>query len=191
MPMSAMTSSTSCSFSILRAAGPSLPGKTGWWTTRPAANSSAQMVLGNEKWAEWSPCRWPISRRPTLNANSPRRPGPASTPGHEVTSSVICLLALSVSVMPSIVRVRRSGLPGAIGPRTSGRAQLPQRRAQLLLPEAEERLLVGGRLDERELVVAGVGPLLQRRRELVRVLAVRHRVGDVLGSHRLRRGLEV
>src|ERR1044072_609436 len=40
-----------------------------------------------------SPCRWPISRRPTVNAHSPRRPVPASTPGQDVTSPVICSLA--------------------------------------------------------------------------------------------------
>jgi hypothetical protein len=33
--------------------------------------------------------------------NSPRLPGPASTPGQEVTSSVICSLALCVVSMPS------------------------------------------------------------------------------------------
>ena len=38
---------------------------------------------GNEKWAEWSPWRCPISLRPSLKANSPRRPGPASIPGQE------------------------------------------------------------------------------------------------------------
>jgi hypothetical protein len=35
----------------------------------------------------------------TLNANSPRRPGPASTPGQDVTSSIIRLLAVAVVVI--------------------------------------------------------------------------------------------
>src|SRR4051794_13281673 len=101
-----MTSRTSPSSAIRRAAGPSLPGNTGWWTTRPASNSSAQSAFGNEKWAAWSPCRWPISRRPTLKANSPRRPGPASTPGQEVTSSVICPLAVCDFAIDSRVAAR-------------------------------------------------------------------------------------
>src|SRR5919109_2228733 len=66
---------------------------------RPCSKSSAHTSLGKPKWAAWSPCRWPISRRPTLKANSPRRPGPASTPGHDVTSSVICWLGVRGSVM--------------------------------------------------------------------------------------------
>src|SRR4029450_11252619 len=65
---------------------------------RPSSKSSLQIAFGNPKWAAWSPCRWPISREPTLNANSPRLPGPASTPGHEVTSSVIRSLAVCARV---------------------------------------------------------------------------------------------
>jgi hypothetical protein len=66
----------------------------------------AQTSLGKAKWAAWSPCRWPISRPPTLNANSPRRPGPAATPGQEVTCSVIrsltrCRVDMTVSSRPS------------------------------------------------------------------------------------------
>src|SRR3954447_26807294 len=94
-----MTSRTSSSVSMRRAAGPGLPGKTGWSTTRPSARSCSPTALGNEKWAAWSPWRWPISRRPTRKANSPRRPGPASTPGQEVTCSVMVSAAVLVAVM--------------------------------------------------------------------------------------------
>ena len=72
-----------------RAAGPTRPGKTGWSTIRPSAARLRHTGSGNEKWAAWSPWRCPSSRRPTRNANSPRRPGPAFTPGQDVTSSVI------------------------------------------------------------------------------------------------------
>ena len=50
------------------------------------AISSSQTRRGKPKWATRSPCRWPISRRPTRKPNSPRGPGPASTPGQAVTS---------------------------------------------------------------------------------------------------------
>src|SRR4051794_478276 len=56
---------------------------------RPCSCRSIHWLFGNEKWAERSPWRWPIWRRPTLKANSPRLPGPAWTPGHDVTSSVM------------------------------------------------------------------------------------------------------
>src|SRR5512133_478644 len=97
-----------------RAAGPRLSGKTGWWDTCPCSKSSAQTSLGKKKCAAWSPCRWPISRRPTRKANSPRRPGPALTPGHEVTSSTICWLAVRASVMFAIVRTRAPGSHGQL-----------------------------------------------------------------------------
>src|SRR5918999_1548527 len=45
-------------------------------------------------WRTRSPCRWPSLRRPSVKPNSPRSPRPASTPGQEVTSSVICSLAV-------------------------------------------------------------------------------------------------
>src|SRR3954451_7094965 len=58
------------------------------------------MSLGNPKCAAWSPWRCPISRRPTLNENSPRRPGPAVTPGQPVTSAVISSLAVMTQAWP-------------------------------------------------------------------------------------------
>src|SRR4029450_1024984 len=67
---------------------------------RPSSKSSLQIAFGNPKWAAWSPCRWPISREPTLNANSPRLPGPATTPGQEVTSSVIRSLTRCFLIVP-------------------------------------------------------------------------------------------
>src|SRR4051812_10657237 len=100
--MRAITSSTSASAAIRRAAGPSRPGNTGWSTMRPASRSSRHRGAGKKKWAAWSPWRWPISRPPTLKANSPRRPGPAVTPGHEVTVSVMRRLGVAVSDMPPV-----------------------------------------------------------------------------------------
>src|SRR4029450_11749348 len=91
--MRAITSSTSSSVSIVRAPKPGRSGNTGWWSMRPCANRSLQTAFGSTKRAERSPSRWPTSRAPTLTANPPRLPGPATTPGHEVTSSVIRSLA--------------------------------------------------------------------------------------------------
>src|SRR3954451_5924409 len=128
-----MTSSTSSALSMRRAPGPSLPGKTGCSTMRPSARSSRQTSLGKKKCAAWSPCRWPISWRPTLKANSPRRPGPASTPGHEVTSSVMRSLALRVSLMPRIVAAAGARPPGEIRPRSSGLAGARQQLVEALV----------------------------------------------------------
>src|SRR3954452_5055277 len=90
-----------------RAAGPCFSGKTGCCVTRPSAKSSAHTSFGKKKWAERSPCRWPISCLPTLNANSPRRPGPASTPSQAETSSAICLLGEVVVLLRLRRRVGR------------------------------------------------------------------------------------
>src|SRR4051794_5918879 len=68
---------------------------------------------------------------------------------------------------------------------------LAQRRLQLLLPEAEETLLVRAHLNEAEVVVARVGPLLDRFDIGLDVRAVRHGFGHVLWTNGLGRGLEV
>src|SRR4029079_12596804 len=57
-----------------------------------------QTGFGNEKCALRSPWRWPISRRPSRNANSPREPCPAPTPGQVVTSSLILCEGVRCSV---------------------------------------------------------------------------------------------
>src|SRR5215211_3905015 len=72
-----------------RAAGPTLPGKTGCGSMRPSLRNSCHLDFGKLKCAAWSPWRWPISRRPTLNASSPSSPSSTSTPGHPATSAVI------------------------------------------------------------------------------------------------------
>jgi hypothetical protein len=77
---------------------PRLSGEDRGCTTRPCLRRSAQTCFGKKKWAASSPCRCPISRRPTLKANSPRRPAPAFTPGQEASSSVIRSLAVFDSV---------------------------------------------------------------------------------------------
>src|ERR1044071_1956204 len=152
-----------------RAAGPSLPGKTGWWTTRPASNRSAQTAFGNEKCAAWSPCRWPISRRPTLNANSPRRPGPASTPSHDVTSEVICWLAVMTPGCARPGRVRHPQL--GLGPRRYD----PFMPDQLHFTESDEATgllapdpmgLLGGFVLDQQVTVqkAFSGPLVLKER---------------------------
>src|SRR5262249_55175499 len=43
-----------------------------------------------------SPCRCPISRAPTLKEYSPRRAGPAVTPGYVVTESAIEVMPVMV-----------------------------------------------------------------------------------------------
>ena len=48
--------------------------------------------------------------RPTLNANSPRRPGPALTPGQDVTSVVICSLAVIGCKVQAQVNLKSSEL---------------------------------------------------------------------------------
>src|SRR6267143_905754 len=61
---------------------------------RPCLRRSIQTWRGKPKCAAASPCRWPISRRPTRNHNSPRLPWPVVTPGQDVTTSTICRLGL-------------------------------------------------------------------------------------------------
>jgi hypothetical protein len=123
--------------------------------------------FGKPKCAAWSPCRWPISREPTLNANSPRLPGPATTPGQEVTSSVIRLLARCSLIAPP----RRSCDTALISLRNELRATMNPGRAELcaLRPQATGFC---GNLDSRLLSCEGDYPLsvsierfLQRRSE--------------------------
>ena len=89
-----MTSSTSASLSMRRAPQPGLSGMTGCGPMRPSARSSAPIALGKPKCATRSPCRWPISRRPTRKENSPREPCAVVTPGHDVASAVMRSLAV-------------------------------------------------------------------------------------------------
>src|SRR5215213_11145413 len=92
---------------------------------RPASKSSCQTAFGKPMCRTRSPCRCPISRRPTRKPNSPRLPSPASTPGHDVASAVIRSLALLVLVViPRSVGGPRCRLPSVIGPRTRGAAAL-------------------------------------------------------------------
>src|SRR2546429_426458 len=72
--------------------------------------SSSHSSGGKKRCAAWLPCRWPISRGPTLNANSPRRPGPASTPGQEVTSALMRSLAVFASVIAGLLVVVLRGV---------------------------------------------------------------------------------
>src|SRR4051794_4782611 len=140
--MSAITSRTSSSSSIRRAAGPSLSGKTGWWTMRPLAWRSAHTAFGNEKCAAWSPWRWPISRRPTRNANSPRRPGPDSTPGQDVTSRVMSSLAdMAAMMLPAPAR-RQGQLVLGRSLHADERVQRTVREVLVALDGDEPRALV-------------------------------------------------
>src|SRR4051812_22997391 len=113
------------------------------------------MSFGKKKCATWSPWRWPISRWPTRKANSPRRPGPALTPGHEVTSSVICWLALRASVMPAIVRPRAPGSHGQLVLGPSAQA-LRYRRA-----DAQARGQPGRLVEHRRRPAQGARPAAQ------------------------------
>src|SRR3954466_991814 len=108
MRIRSITSRTSASVSIARAAIFVECGLTGWGPTRPWARSSAPTSRGKPKCATRSPWRCPIWRPSTVKAHSPRRPTPASTPGQAVTASVISLLALRVSVMPGTLQVQVS-----------------------------------------------------------------------------------
>src|SRR5918994_1954369 len=115
MRSSAIVSSTSAGAAIRRAASLGCSGKAGWGPTRPAARSSAATSRGTAKCAAWSPCRWPISRLPSRKDSSPRSPSTAVTPGHEVTSAMICSLAVG---MVRTLRRDPARLPGVIGPTT-------------------------------------------------------------------------
>ena len=134
-----MTSSTSASVSIARAAHAGFSGATGCGPTRPCSRSSAPIFGGNPKCATRSPCRWPICRRPTVNANSPRLPGPAFTPGQDVTSSVMRLLGAMVVVMSATlqaqVNLKSSAIRATVvirgGPAPHQRGVAAQRRRRL------------------------------------------------------------
>jgi len=108
---------------------PACPGTLVGVPTSPRSKRSAQISFGKKKCAEWSPWRWPISRWPTLKANSPRRPGPAVTPRQEVTSSVICWLAVRGSVIDAIVRRHGAGSQGQLVLGPSVESLLRYRRA--------------------------------------------------------------
>ena len=67
-----------------------------------------------------------------LKANSPRRPGPAVTPGHEMTSSVICWLGAACVGHASIVRARGPASHGqlVLGPSMHGALRYRRADAQ-------------------------------------------------------------
>jgi hypothetical protein len=50
---------------------------------------------------------------PYSESKPPRGPGPASTPGHDVTSRVICWLAEAVSCALLLPNVKMNNLTGA------------------------------------------------------------------------------
>src|SRR5215207_11709561 len=140
----AMTSSTSPVPAMRRAASLGCCGKAGCGPTRSAARSSAASSRGNAKWAAWSPWRWPISRLPSRNESSPRSPWVAVTPGHEVTSAVICSLAEG---MAATLRRDASCGPGDIGPTTSAvGAQAGEREVVEVELEAEQPVRDGAEL---------------------------------------------
>src|SRR4051812_8617576 len=100
-----------------------------------------------------------------MKTNAPQFPGPVSTPGHVVTSSVICALALCFRVMSSLLSVTRTPYDHtgarpqwAIGPRTSpGQAVVGGEREELDEPLAErhldeELLRLVGRVDQVDLL---------------------------------------
>src|SRR3954469_2099071 len=148
--MRAITSATSSSSSIARAAIFVEYGLTGWGPTRPASRSCAPTSRGKPKWAAWSPWRWPISRPPTVKANSPRRPGPAATPGHDVTSRVMRSLARS---MPAKLQAQVS-LKSSARAHDDRRGGPAQRRGDL-----RAALLRGPRTDRLRSLGLGPPPL--------------------------------
>src|SRR4051794_36578368 len=150
-----MTSRMSSSPAMRRAAGPRFSGNTGCHVPLPAANRSSHTSLGNEKCAAWSPCRWPSSRRPTRKANSPRRPGPASTPGQEVTSCVMSSLAVCAVVMGASCTLEG---PGRQGQLVLGRALHADER----VPAAVGDVLVALGLGEARALVDPDRPGVER-----------------------------
>src|ERR687889_61454 len=154
---------------------------------RPAAKSSAHTAFGNEKWAMRSPWRWPIWRRPTVNACSPRLPGPAATPGQELTSSVIRRFASCARVMTASSRARR---PISIG--NSWRLSSVERASmtEQVLRELREAI-IEGRIPQgeplREVSLAGT---LGTGRSAVRE-AIRQLVQEGLVDYEPHRGAMV
>jgi len=111
-----------------RAPNPGRPGNTGWKSIRPASWSSCQTAFGNPMCSTRSPCRWPISRAPTLNEYSPREPCSPCTPGQVSTSSAIV-------VIPGIVAATMPGDQASLvlGP-------VAQRLARAVVGAHDERL---------------------------------------------------
>ena len=67
------------------------PGTRGGSRSGPASNSSCHTALGKPKWAVRSPCRWPISRRPTVKRELAALAGPGlhSRPGRDLVGDLL------------------------------------------------------------------------------------------------------
>ena len=88
-----------------------------------------------------SPCRWPISRRPTMKAKlaAARRCRPRR-PGHEVTSSVICSPA---DLVCSSWRLSFEGLNAVRDPRLQVQVNLKSRADRGFLAGMSDLLTIG------------------------------------------------
>jgi len=158
----------SSSFSIRRAPAPPCPG-TPVVDDAAGSNSSAHTSLGNEKWAEWSAVQVADLASADLEREfAAAGPVPPSTPSHDVTSAVICWLAVISAACPGAGRCCNPAI--GLGPPSvrSGSCPTscthPSDEANALIASDPMALLVGFVPTSRSVQKAFSGPLALKER---------------------------